>query len=177
METIKMKKKLKIKFWKVESAFAMQVLEQIGLPEQKDTGKIRIACGPDIEGDIMYLRGDFNECNYDVICQNFDTNQDRDSYLDKITQAITDELFTGTGELKIGEMCEISSCPGDGNGYWHEKKLIAILPDNYYDRFIVQSDEDSNDWFCYKYARPLCKRIEPKVETNREVITYTWEEE
>ena len=168
-----MKKKLVIKFWKVESAFAMQVLEQIGLPEQKDTGKIRIACGPDIEGDIMYLRGDFNECNYDVICQNFDTNQDRDAYLDKMTQAITDELFTGTDELKVGEICKVSDCEIEDGA---PNELIAILPKEYKKRFIVKVFYDKG-WEAFEYARPLCKRIEPKVETNGEVITYTWEEE
>ena len=37
-----MKKKLKIKFWKAERALAMQILEQEGLPERKETGSVQI---------------------------------------------------------------------------------------------------------------------------------------
>ena len=171
-----MKKKLKIKFWKAERALVMQILEQEGLPKEKEEGKVRIMGHPYLYSDAIYLRGAAHEQNLRVsIRKNFVTNSDRDIYLNKITQAITDELFTdGDGELKVGEICEVNDCSGGG---WRKKKLIAILPNNYHDRFITQSDIDANDWFYYRYARPLCKRIEPKIEECGDVITYTWDEE
>lgn len=170
-----MKKKLKIKFWKTEKALAMQIVEQEGLPKEKLEGKVCIMDSPDLfkNRTLIYLRGDDIRYNDYVASVLFETNQERDKYLDKMTQAITDELFTGTGELKVGEYCRVGSCP---SGCWRKKKLIAILPDNYRSRFITQCDEDANNWFGYEYAQPINKRTEPKVEECGEVITYTWEE-
>lgn len=169
------KKKLVIKFWKAEKALAMQIREQEGLPaEKKYDGVIFITSSPELYSQDVYLRG--TEKKYDLcICHlDFDSNQDRDEYLDKITKAITDELFSsGAAELKIGEMCEVSDY---SNGYWIRKKLVAILPDNY-NMFIAASADDEHDWLGYKYARPICKRTEPKVEKCGELITYTWEED
>ena len=128
-----MKKKLVIKFWKAERALALQIVEQIGLPEQKDAGKIRIACGPDIEGDIMYLRGDNILFDFDVNLSQFDDNKERGEWLNKIMQAITDELFTSYGELKVGELCEFSN----DNEKWEVHPLITILREGLLRRYIV----------------------------------------
>lgn len=170
-----MKKKLKIKIWEPERALAIQVVEQEGLPRIKTNGVVRISGCIDTNGEILYLRGEHSSYDFDVASAKFNTNQDRDEWLDKIIQSITDELFTsGQGELKVGELCEVSGCP---EGHWRTRKLIAILPDTYRSRFITQSDEEANNWFGYKYARPLGKRTDPKVETYGEITTYTWEEE
>jgi hypothetical protein len=109
-----MKKKLKIKFWKAERALAMQIVEQEGLPEDKETGNVRITNIPTFYQDKIYLRGD-NKL-YDSIIDEvyFESNEERDEYLDKITQAITDEQFISDGELKLGEMYEVrinKDCP------------------------------------------------------------------
>lgn len=172
-----MKKKLKIKFWKAKKALVMQILEQKGLPEIKEEGKVAIMEHPDLYPDCIFLQGCNFEQNDYIATISFESNRERDIYLDKTVKAITDELFSSDNELKVGEMCEVSSCPDLSDGYWHKKKLIAILPDNYRSRFITQCDEDSNNWFGYKYARPICKRIAPKIIINREVETYIWEEE
>lgn len=169
-----MKKKLKIKFWKPEKALAMQVVEQEDLLKLKEEGKVRIMGHPDLSSGCVYLRGEESSLDFEVIPKAFKSNQVRDEYISRITNAITDELFTGTGELKVGELCEVRVDEYCG---WNNCKLLAILPDNYRSRFITQCDEDENNWFGYEYAQPINKRIEPKVETNGEVITYTWEEE
>lgn len=169
-----MKKKLKIQFWKAEHALAMQVLEQEGLPEIKEEGHIKIMGHPDLDPDCIYLRGDTSERNLEVSIRSFVLNSDRDIYLTKMVNAITNELFALGGELKVGEMCEVSD---HLEGPWRKRKLIAILPDNYRSRFIAQSDNDRNDWFNYEYAIPICKRIEPKIEVCGNIVTYTWEEE
>jgi hypothetical protein len=173
-----MKKKLKIQFWKAEHALVMQILEQEGLPKNKEEGTVLIMGHPDLYSDSIYLRGSVHEQNLKIsIRKNFVVNSDRDIYLNKITQAITDELFTdGDSELKVGEMCEVNDCSG---GDWCKRKLIAILPDNYHDRFIVESEMYANDWFHYRYARPLYKQTLPKVETkgNGDIVIYTWDEE
>ena len=141
-----MKKKLVVKFWKAERALAMQIVEQEGLPKEID---------------------------FDVSLKQFSDNEKRDEYLTKMTQAITYELFTGTGELKVGEICKVSDCEIEDGA---PNELIAILPKEYKKRFIVKVFYDKG-WEAFEYARPLCKRTEPKVEINGEIITYTWEEE
>lgn len=169
-----MKKKLKIQFWKAECALAMQILEQEGLPERKDEGNVQIISNPYLYPTGIYLRGEEHKSKLDVALRKFVLNSERDIYLNKIVNAITEELFTGTDALKVGEICEVSNGP---SGPWHKRKLIAILPSNYYDRFIAQSDCNENDWYRYKYARPIYKRVEPKIEECGDVITYTWDEE
>ena len=167
------KKKLVIKFWKAEKALVMQILEQEGLPEMKEKGSVRIVVDPSIRRNDIYLRGKLRAGNFNIDRLYFGGNFERDQYLEKITKAITDELFTETSELKVGEMCEVRDFEYED---WQTRKLLAILPKNYIMRFIVDTDEVKDDWVDFRQARPLAKRTEPKVETNGEVITYTWEE-
>lgn len=171
-----MKKKLKIKFWKAEKALAMQIVEQEGLPEKKMDGFVLIEQSPDFYSEMVELRGVWSHYDFNVVNKRFSENQKRDAYLSKMTQAITDELFTGTGELKVGEMCEVRTI-GAYIENWESRKLLAKLPSKYWQRFIVQHPDKEHDWLSYDEARPLPKRTEPKVETNGEIITYTWEEE
>ena len=169
-----MKKKLKIKFWKPEKALAMQIIEQDGLPKRKEDNKVCIISSPFITRDGIALRGNSKEQDLSVPYRSFKSNQERDAYLNKMTQAITDELFTNNGELKVGEYCEVRDFDYEE---WETRKLLAILPHHIEMPFIVERPQNKacvEDW---TYARPLCKRIEPKVETNGEVISYTWEEE
>lgn len=168
-----MSKKLKIKFWKAEKALVMQILEQEGLPKRKAKGDVQIAVSPDIYHHTIYLRGErvISDLNVDAVY--FECNQERDQCLDRLTNAITSELFTGNGELKVGELCEVRDYEYED---WQTRKLLAILPQNYIIRFIVKMDEVKDDWVDFRQARPLCKRTEPKVEECGELITYTWEE-
>ena len=168
------KKKLVIKFWKAEKALVMQILEQEGLPEMKEKGSVRIVVDPSIRRNDIYLRGKLRAGNFNIDRLYFGANSERDKYLDKITKAITDELFTETSELKVGEMCEVRDFEYED---WQTRKLLAILPKNYIIRFIVDTDEVKDDWVDFRQARPLAKRTEPKVEENGEIVTYTWEEE
>ena len=169
-----MKKKLKIKFWKAEKALVMQILEQEGLPEYKVGGFVRIVDIPAMYKDNIYLRGKY--CgNSSMGCFFAETNQDRDEYLDKITQAITDELFTnGRGGLWVEEKCEFSDDKKDWVvGFY----FGSILGRNAETEFLSSEDMKSSFYTGWKYARPLAKCTKPKIETNGEIITYTWEEE
>ena len=165
-------KKLKIQFWKAEKALAMQILEQEGLPE-KDTGIVRITKYAMFYDDIICLRGSQSEYDLDLIVEKFNTNIERDAYLKKVVNAITDELFTGgRGELKVGEMCEVRDLEFRK---WQERKLLAILPENYEERFIVANLCYPNRYVPFSDARPIAKRTEPTIEECGNVITYTWE--
>ena len=171
-----MKKKLKIKFWKAEKALVMQILEQEGLPEEKSEGFVHIALTPSMYKDKIYLRG---KCTGDVAigCIFTETNSDRDAYLDKIVKAITDELFTGKGELEVDKMCEVSKNPEYG---WHKAMYAGTLDEKF--KFVrnhlTYFNSEHKDLLCrWEYARPLPKRTESKVEECGEITTYTWEEE
>ncbi len=167
-----MSKKLKIKFWKAEKALAMQVIEQEGLPTYKNKGKVWIITHPSIYCSIQ-LRGSHKDCDLGITQKRFSTNTDRDAYLKKIINAITDELFTSNGELKVGEMCKVSDNENEDGS---PNELIAILPKGYKARFIVKVFYGTG-WESFEYAQPLAKRTEPKIEECGELITYTWEEE
>lgn len=164
-----MSKKLKIQFWKAKNALAMQILEQEGLPKRKNEGNVRVWDYLALFKEAIVLGG-INEFDLHIPHIIFDTNAERDEYLQRAVNAITDELFTGEGELKVGEMCEVS----DDGISWHKYRLLAILPDRYEMRFIVENGTLS--WCTCTYARPITKRIEPTVEECGQLITYTWEE-
>ena len=165
----KMSKKLKIQFWKAEKALAMQILEQEGSfcdSEHVYMGLPELCC------DRIYLCDEEERGNLDVSARSFVANAERDEYLQKAVNAITEELFTGEGELKIGEMCEARN--GE-NENWREVILIAILPEEYDERFIAEWEDypiKHKSWNC---ARPIRKRTEPIVEECGQLIAYTWE--
>lgn len=169
----KMSKKLKIQFWRAEKALAMQILEQEGLPKEKEKGHIRIVLQPDLLTETLYLRGKEHEYNLCILSIDFNSNSARDAYLQKVVNAITDELFTGEGELKVGEICEVRNAESET---WKKRKLIAILPEQYDERFIAEWEDypiKHKGWSC---ARPIAKRTEPTVEECGQLVTYTWEE-
>lgn len=165
-------KRLKIQFWKAEKALAMQILEQEGLPKRKNEGDVRIWDYPALFKYTIVL-GRPNEFDLNISHIDFGTNAERDEYLRKAVNAITDELFTGKGELKVGEMCEVKD---DECERWRKRKLLAILPEKYDKRFIVEKEEYPTEHSSWDYANPITKRTEPTVEECGQLITYTWAE-
>lgn len=168
-----MSKKLKIQFWKAEKALAMQILEQEGLPTCKEEGKALIRHHPALYEYDIVLRGRSEWDNLRIPSIGFNTNAERDEYLQKSVNAITDELFTGEGELKVGEMCDVRDSVWDN---WKRRKLIAILPEQYRSRFIAEWEKYPTQHGSWSYARPIAKRIEPTIEESGNIVTYTWEE-
>ena len=166
-------KKLKIQFWKAEQALAMQILEQEGLPERKVNGFIKIITMPCVCSDELCLRGYDTEEDFFVDVIYFSSNTARDTYLQKAIKAITDELFTGKGELKVGEMCEVKD---DGDEQWKKRKLVAILSEQYKSRFIAEWEDCPTKHSSWDCARPIAKRTVPTIEECGNVVTYTWEE-
>ena len=170
-----MSKKLKIQFWKAAKALAMQILEQEGLPQQKENGEVRILGAPQLCDDRIFLRGTAKWDDLKIAHTHieFNTQYDLNAYLHWAVNAITDELFTGEGELKIGEICEVRD---DEYGQWEKRKLIAILPKQYRGRFIVETEDYPDMHSSWGCARPIAKRTEPTIEECGQLITYTWEE-
>lgn len=169
-----MKKLLKIQFWKAEKTLAMQILEQEGLPKCKDYGFIHINNFPWFYKDHIELRGRKSSMDWNLHDRYFDTNDERDDYLQRIVNAITDELFVGEGELKIGETCEVWNSI---TSVWVKRKLLAILPEQYEKRFITEIKDLPTKHTSWSHAQPLVRRIEPKIEECGQLVTYTWKEE
>lgn len=167
-----MRKKLKIQFWKAEKALAMQILEQEGLPKHKEEGIVYIGAIPWLCEKRIDLRGCRPEFDWNIERIIFGTNAERDAYLKKKVDAITDELFTSEGELKVGEMCEVRD---DKDERWQKRKLIAILPKQYKERYIAEWEDYPNRHSHWDCARPITKRTEPTVEECGQLVTYTWE--
>lgn len=166
-------KLLKIQFWKAEKALAMQILEQEGLPSCKEAGKVLILTYPALYAYDIVLRGRAKWNNLYIPYIEFDTNAERDEYLQKAVSAITEELFTDEGEVKIGEMCEVKD---DEFERWKKRKLLAILPEQYDARFIVEAGDCPTEHSSWDCARPIAKRTEPTIEECGQLVTYTWEE-
>lgn len=166
-------KKLKIQFWKADKALAMQILEQEGLPYRKNEGLVHIESFPWLYKTAIELRGEHISKNSDIVWITFDTQYELNVYLNWAVSAITDELFTRGGELRVGDMCEVWD---EEFKKWQERKLLAILPENYEERFIVSNFYYPNRYVPFSDARPIIKRTEPTVEECGNVITYTWEE-
>lgn len=167
-----MNKKLKIQFWKAEKALAMQILEQEGLPYRKNEGLVHIDSFPWLYKTAIELRGEDISRNSDIVWIGFDTQYELNIYLNWAVKAITDELFT-EGELKVGEMCEVWD---EEFKKWQERKLLAILPENYEERFIVSNFYYPNRYVPFSDARPIGKHTKLTVEECGQLITYTWEE-
>ena len=169
-----MNKKLKIQFWRAERALAMQILEQEGLPREKEGGFVQINDSPALVFETgVWLRGYRIYADFKLDSIYFVTNSERDAFLQKAVNAITDELFTSEGELKVGEICEVRNAESET---WEKRKLIAILPEQYDERFIAENIHDSTLHVSWDCARPIHKRTEPKIEECGQLITYTWED-
>lgn len=168
-----MSKKLKIQFWRAKLALAMQILEQEGLPKYKEDGFVNIIDSPWIGKKKLFLRGDDSIYNWKISRIEFDINTERDTYLQKVVNAITAELFAEGGELKVGEMCEVKDYK---DGQWKKRKLLAILPKEYKNPFVAESEVGKNDYcILWNCARPI-GRTEPTIEECGQLVTYTWEE-
>ena len=169
-----MTKKLKIQFWKVEKSLAMQILEQEGLPKGKGDGFIKIIDSPALDFKMgVWLRGYHSGSALNIETISLNSNTERDAFLEKIVNAITDELFTDKGKLEAGEMCEVWN---PDSKKWQDRRLLAILPENYEERFIVANLCYPNRYVPFSDARPITKRTEPTVEECGQLVTYTWEE-
>lgn len=161
-----MHKKLHLKLIKLKKALVMQVLEQEG--EFEPSEHVVIALSPGLGHDRIYLRGSREDRNLEPNIMTFDTDVQRDVYLDKVINWITNEQFKlESKELKIGEMCETKSSFLD---VWEQHRLLAILPKKCFNRYITTYD-NAQGWLDWDQARSLTKYIKPKIHNN----VYVWE--
>lgn len=159
-----MSKKLKIRFVKFEKALAMQILEQEG--SFRDSEHVRTGV-PELCCDRIYLCDEEERGNLGISVGRFDTNARRDEYLKNVIRWISEEQFAmRSGKLKVGELCEAHV----GNR-WEKRRLLAILPKRYENRFIVERVEDDESWVG-------CSEVLHLPNWNKSTVdgdVYTWE--
>lgn len=151
-----MTKKLEIKFVKFEKALAIQVLNQEG--SFKATEHVNLDKYPMLLKNKICISRYYDEkdeeINYHISCSYFNSNKERDEYIEKVVNWITEEQFPNKdNELKIGSECEVKNYDEDE---WVKRKLITVLPKQYYNRYICESQEGTDRCaYNWSYARPI----------------------
>ena len=97
----------------------------------------------------------------------FDSNAERDEYLQKVLGWTTDELFGGAGKLEVGKMCEVS----DDGKTWIKRIYAGELAPVLGKGFLVQHCLFDFEFFSAKYVRPIS--AQPTIDGE----IYTWETE
>lgn len=169
-------KYLRLRLWKTNHdntlKLCMIIMEQHGLPERKTDGRIRIASEPSLcdwgDENKAYLRGS-NKDEHDKSIRYYygeyskGNNERVDKDYDRLIREISDELFEG----KLPESDETVFVPRDvlvrnaSDEPFVKRKLIAIMPSNYQQRYICQWESDPNRFQPFTMA----KEIEQDAET------------
>lgn len=173
-----MSKKLKLAFWLTDKTLAMKVVEQTGLPHLKETGFVRIKASPSLEDRGIYLRGKYWAGDNLIVSKYFSSNEERDAYLDKVVNAITDELFIADEKLEFNKPCRVD------NNITTGKFELAIylgklrLNDKWYHITKPFDEESSNSTMlkAWSVVSPVKTCRGPIKEEFGPVVTYTWEE-
>lgn len=161
-----MQKKLHLKLIKLKQALVMQVLEQEG--EFEPSEHVDTVLAPGLSRARIYLRGNRKDHDLEPSIMTFDTDAQRDVYLDNVINWITTEQFKlESKELQIGEMCETKSLDSDT---WEQHNLLAILPKKCFIRYITTYNNHQG-WLAWDQARPLVRCSKPKISNN----IYKWE--
>ena len=157
-------KRLKIRFVKFERALVAQQLEMTGKEHLTPSEHVVLsALGIDFADAAIWLS---RSCNINIGVRLFNHNAERDEYLDKVVNWISEEQFSTGRKLKIGEKCLFS----DG-GEWSDGKYAGKCARELGEpRFLSAG---SNILYRYKYARPIDSFVRPKIEGD----VYTWEME
>lgn len=163
-----MTKKLKIRFVKFERALAAQQLEiQWGTaPFESFEHTMFEAFHIDFAYDAVWLG---RHPNGNVAVRIFDSNAERDKYLEKVIKWISEEQFAEDGKLEVGKLCDVS----DDNKDWRRRTLLAVLPKPYFSKYIASEKYSDFKWLSWKYARPIGSCVQPKIDGD----VYTWEME
>lgn len=161
-----MTKKLKIRFAKFERALVVQQLEIEGIHhfvENMYTQFSPFYMEPRQCGICIQVK---KNC-FSIARRIFADNAERDEYLDKVVNWISEEQFATGGKLEIGKLCEFS----DNGVEWHSGKYAGKCARELGEpRFLAAG---SNIFVRFKNARPICGCIKPRIVDD----IYTWEME
>lgn len=166
--------KLKLQFYKTDKAVAVSVLECEGIPATTDDGAIEVCFYHTTE---LFSDGEMILNNHKTgTISTIEVDNPRE-YIDKLVTNITRELFASRKrEVKVGDIVDI-----DGDGV--EYTVLHVLPEEYYNRYIVTSNRFEGGVRPFDkpkvYAMPNIPPVDEKSAVMKEVTstveTYTWE--
>ena len=163
--------KLKLQFYKTDKAVAVSVLECEGVPLTDDVDAIEVC---------PYARTQLFD-DSEMVLNNHETGKistievdNPEEYVDKLVNNITRELFASRKrKVKVGDIVTLYS---DKNTYY---KVLDILPEKYYNRYIIATTDYSDYDKPFVFALPavtLANKTPLFIkETTENVETYTWE--
>lgn len=158
--------KLKLQFWKTNKVLAVTVLEQDGLPKNKN-GEIIST----YSADNLYL-------SYKSLIIGTSPNtigkisstltDDPENFIDRIVNAITDELFLPVQqELKEGDIVTINGST--------TYVLAKIFPENYSPRYVLTANNKVYLIDTVEPVYPILQRCKLTKDITDTTETYTWE--
>lgn len=159
-----MTKKLKIKFVKFECYLVAQQLEMTGNEHFTPSEHVALSTsGIDFADAAICLS---RSCNFNIGIRCFNHNAERDEYLNKVINGISEEQFSTGRKLEIGEECLFS----DDRKNWHSGKYAGTCAKQLGEpRFL---ELDGNAFLTrWRYVKPLYGAL--KIDGD----IYTWEME
>ena len=152
-------KKLKLRIAKFDKLLVVEQLERDGKFE--DTEHINVYDNMLVSQNYIDLPG---YSGHKTVCGLFfDSNAERDAYMQKMLGWITEEQFGGAGKLEIGKECLVSD---DGRD-WYKRHLLAILPRNKGFRYITCPNLENEEWSSNEFAKPInnCLKVDGEIHT------------
>ena len=163
--------KLKLQFYKTDKAVAVSVLECEGVPLTDDVDAIEVC---------PYARTQLFD-DSEMVLNNHETGKistievdNPEEYVDKLVNNITRELFASRKrKVKVGDIVTLYS---DKNTYY---KVLDILPEKYYNRYIIATTDYSDYDKPVVFAQPTVTLVNKTPifmkEFTGNLETYTWE--
>lgn len=168
----KVNMKLKLQFWRSDKVVAVSVLECEGVPVTTDRENAIEVCSYHITK--LFVDSEMILNNHETgKISTIEVDNPRE-YIDKLVNNVTRELFTPEKrEVKVGDTVTLY---GDNNTYY---KVLDILPEKYYNRYIIATTDYSEYDKPVVYAQPTVTPVDKKLTFTKEFIdnleTYTWE--
>lgn len=182
------KRELIIKFWLADNyVLAKQVVKMKGFEKYLDDdndeenseelGFIH-PYSDDIEtmeDDFIVLRTSDEEYWSSVYYRQFETDSERNEYLQKIYSAITSELFGDVydGKPRFGDACRMRN---DLRDQWEQGYFLAETKFKDKPFILTRGKNDKDNAKLYAFCEPIRKRM-PITEQVGEIITYKWKED
>lgn len=170
-------KKLRIRIVKFEKSLAMQVLEISGGLKSIENDKVESILSSELRDCGLRCSQIRSEDEYSILIPGilFESNEERDKYLDRVIHSISEELFSeDDSDIKIGDTCEIGYI-SDFIPHTYVGKVIEILPEQYKMRYIIESESHDKGWASGNFIRKIGQTFTFTFEGTPEDGVYTWE--
>lgn len=152
-------KKLVLKITKFDKAIEIHVKELIGMFRDSEHVKFSSIYKMDSFNNEIVLSA------YNTYSKHFNSNQERDEYVNTAVHWITKEQFKSNIKINIGDYCYASNDAKE----WHKTIYIGKLPEQIegIQRIITTNSVPPYKLDCVRYTKPIKN---PQIEND----TYMW---